>query len=152
MIYVINYVINCVIFILDIPGLAIFTLPHPLYHCPHGGTHQCIPVGKVQQLNHFFSIGVWVLPACPGPCRIYAAMVVIPQKRAGRAFQYVVPIFIDAQVLRNEISGLHAQCAGNPFDVMGIENGTGRFAAVRASQAIHFGKNRFMHGVKLLVE
>lgn len=77
------------------------------------------------------------------------AIVVTIEERAGRRFQYIIAIFVYAQILPNEITGLHAKCFRGTLDVIGIKNRTGGLAAIGALQAIHFLEYLFMHTMEV---
>ena len=88
------------------------------------------------------------LAACLGPDVINHTFIFAVEKCARHRLQHVIVVFVDAQVLRNELLRLQPEMLGDPFDIGGREQRPGRFAAVCAGEAIgpgKFGIVQFLH-------
>jgi hypothetical protein len=59
-------------------------------------------------------------------------------------------IFVNTQIVFNEVPGFHAQGFGDPFNISLIENRAGCFATVGTGKTINFFEHffvRFMKGI-----
>ncbi len=79
-------------------------------------------------------------------------MVIGAEKRAGHTFEDVIIIFIDTQVLFDELAGFEAELPGNPVDIYVGNPGTGGNAAICAGKAIGFCENFLVVVVKQIVQ
>ena len=108
-------------------------------------------MGQLHDLDHFFSIGMRILAARFRAIVVDLAHVIIHKKRTRRRFENIIAVFVNTQILFNELARLQTQTFREPVNIILIEYRTGRFAAICAGQAIDFLKHVLMGGMKSVV-
>jgi hypothetical protein len=87
------------------------------------GTECGILLREGGSFYQYVLVRVWEPLAIGRSYFIYAAIIVLPEKRTGRRLYHVIPIVVQAQIGVDEIALFHAQVTGNAFDIGGFEAG-----------------------------
>jgi len=93
-----------------------------------------------------------VLPAGAGPGGVNGAIIVGAEERTGSRIEYVVAVFVQVQVLIDQLTRFEVEVTGEAVDVDVAEDGAGGFAAVGAVETVDALKNLFVEVVEPLVE
>lgn len=81
-------------------------------------------------------VGVREFRAGLGADIIDAAVIISSQKGAGHLLQHIIIVLIDAEILLDELLGLHPKMFGDPFDILVGEQRAGGLTAIGTFKAV----------------
>ena len=89
-----------------------------------------------------------IASACERTLFIYAAAIILIQKRTGNRFQDIIPFFIKEKIFLNKDRRSHLKMGGYAGYISLFENRTDGFTTIRTGKAAYSRKASIAQGVK----